>query len=334
MTSSTIKKRDYLFDNNRTLLIFLVVAGHVIETIYRNNWFLEGLKWIIYSFHVPAFVFISGYFSKKASTLKDLIRKLLVPYLVFEVLYYLLYTFVIHKETKLYLLHPKFTLWYLLALFFWKWITPYFKKIPGYFILSILTGVAIGFSSMKDNFLTIPRALVFYPYFLAGTTLERSVVTDMRNRKIGTVKLSVLFGILFVLACVSIFFFMDKIPVSPQIFYGRYSYATMEQTPATGVLLRLLAYGIGFLITYGILLIIPEKESSTCVIGQRTMQIYLFHGLIYKAIAATGIVKAVDTALETVILLLCIVLLTYFLAAKPFTRLLQILCFEKDALRK
>ena len=62
MTSSTIKKRDYLFDNYRTLLIFLVVAGHVIETIYRNNWFLEGLKWIIYSFHVPAFVFISGYF--------------------------------------------------------------------------------------------------------------------------------------------------------------------------------------------------------------------------------------------------------------------------------
>ena len=43
MTSSTIKKRDYLFDNYRTLLIFLVVAGHVIETIYRNNWFLEGL---------------------------------------------------------------------------------------------------------------------------------------------------------------------------------------------------------------------------------------------------------------------------------------------------
>ena len=72
MTSNVMmKKRDYLFDNSRTLLILLVVAGHFIETIFQNNWLLEGLKWIIYAFHVPAFVFISGYFSKKqASFLK------------------------------------------------------------------------------------------------------------------------------------------------------------------------------------------------------------------------------------------------------------------------
>lgn len=143
MTTITEKKRDYLFDNYRTLLIFLVVVGHFIETIYRNNWLLEGLKWIIYSFHVPAFVFISGYFSRKQSPLKTLVKKLLVPYLVFEVLYYLLYTYVIHKETQLYLMHPKFTLWYLMALFFWKFATPYVKKLPGYFVLSILLGLAL-----------------------------------------------------------------------------------------------------------------------------------------------------------------------------------------------
>lgn len=324
----TDKKRDHLFDNYRTILIILVAAGHVIETIYRNNRLLESLKWIIYAFHVPAFVFISGYFSKRTSTLKNLARKLLVPYLVFEVLYYLLYTFVIHKETKLYLLHPKFTLWYLLALFFWKWVTPHFKKLPGYFAISILLGIAIGFSGMKDNFLTIPRALVFYPYFLAGTELNRDTVTRFRGKHIGSVKLSYFVGAVFAVSAVLVFLFSNQIPVTPQIFYGRYSYATMGQTPIMGVLLRLLAYGIGFTITYGLLLVIPEKESHSSYIGRRTMSVYLFHGLVYKALVATGVFKLVDTIPETLLLLVGIVLLSCLLATKPFTRLLQILCFE------
>ncbi len=328
--SSTLtdKKRDYLFDNYRTILIILVVAGHVIETIYHNNWLLEGLKWSIYAFHIPAFVFISGYFSKKTSTLKDLTRKLLVPYLVFEVLYYLLYTFVIHKETKLYLLHPKFTLWYLLALFFWKWVTPNFKKLPGYFAISILLGIAIGFSGMKDNFLTIPRTLVFYPYFLAGTELNRDTVTRFRGKQIGSVKLSYFVGAVLAVSALLVFLFSEQIPVTPQIFYGRYSYATMRQAPVTGVLLRLLAYAIGFSITYCLLLLISEKESRFTFIGKNTLTVYLFHGPVYKVIAATGVLKFVNTIPETLLLLIGIVLLSCALATKPFTRLLQILCFE------
>lgn len=329
MTNVGIKKRDLLFDNYRVLLIFLVVTGHVIETIYENNWFLTGAKYSIYSFHIPAFVFISGYFSKRNDSLLSLVKKLLVPYLVFEVLYYLLYTFVTHKETKLYLLYPKFTLWYLLALFFWKVITPYVKKLPGFFILTILAGLAIGFSPMKDNFLTIPRTLVFYPYFLAGTLLKRETVTNLRMKKIGSISLSGCFSVLFLTAVVFVFLFADKITITPNIFYGRYSYATMGQSPLLGISLRLLAYGIGFLISYGLLLIIPEKEFPFSVIGQRTLQIYLFHGLLYKIIEKTGLLKQVQSLPETLLLLIGIFLCTCILATKPFTKLLDWLCLRK-----
>lgn len=62
----TVKKeRDYLFDNYKVFLIFLVVIGHFIEPSYTNNEFLYTLKWFIFSFHMPAFIFISGYFSKR-----------------------------------------------------------------------------------------------------------------------------------------------------------------------------------------------------------------------------------------------------------------------------
>lgn len=332
--TAVTKKRDFLFDNYRTLLILLVVAGHFIETIYRNNWMLEGLKWIIYSFHVPAFVFISGYFSKKKTPVLTLCKKIAVPYLVFEVLYYLLYTYVTHKETRLYLMHPKFTLWYLMALFFWKAATPYFKKIPGYFVLSIFMGLAIGFSPMKDNFLTIPRALVFYPYFLAGTCLEKDTVAKIRNTYIGKMKLSTVFSICFAILSILIFCFARKLPGNPQIFYGRYSYATMNQPPVLGAVLRIFAYMIGFAITYGLLSILSEKEHRFSVIGQRTMQIYLIHGLVYKTVEAFGLIDLVQTIPQTFLFLLCIIGLTIVLAARPFTILLQLVCFDFTALKQ
>lgn len=330
----TVKQRDFLFDNYRTLLILLVVAGHFVETIYRNNWMLEGLKWLIYSFHVPAFVFISGYFSKKKTAFLALCRKIAVPYLVFEVLYYLLYTYVTHKETQLYLMHPKFTLWYLMALFFWKAATPYFKKIPGYFALSLLLGFAIGFSPMKDNYLTIPRALVFYPYFLAGSCLEKDTVNKIRSKYIGKVKLSSLCSIVFAIISICVLLFAYKFPGSPQIFYGRYSYATMKQAPAFGVAMRLLAYMIGFAVTYGLLAILPDKEYRFSYIGQRTLQVYLFHGLVYKTLEAFGLMSMVQTIPQTVLFLVFIIVLTIVLAAKPFTILLQLVCFDFAAIKK
>ena len=51
--------RNYRMDNIRCILIFLVVFGHMLtwipeaDTPYR----------IIYLFHMPAFLFLTGYFS-------------------------------------------------------------------------------------------------------------------------------------------------------------------------------------------------------------------------------------------------------------------------------
>ena len=60
--------RDYLFDNCKVFLIFLVVAGHFVGPGASDNTFLLLLKWVIVSFHMPAFIFISGYFIKDIPT--------------------------------------------------------------------------------------------------------------------------------------------------------------------------------------------------------------------------------------------------------------------------
>ncbi len=309
------KTRDYLFDNYKALLIFLVVVGHFIEPCSDNTEFLSALKWIIVSFHMPAFIFISGYFSKRELSFENLIKKLAVPYLACEVIYYLFYTFIIQKETGLYLLYPKFSLWYLLALFVWRLITPFIKKIPHHMVLSIVAGLLIGCSNMPSNFLSIPRILVFYPFFLAGMYFDRATITKLRNRKTqaiaaGTVAVS------FVLLCLASLFNL----YSTKIFYGRYNYASLGQTVFEGILCRIVCYIISFAITYALLFLISEKETSYSYIGTRTMGIYLFHGLAYNFFKdCTGLLDNVNLASETILLIVGCVALTKLFSLPQFT---------------
>ena len=61
---TAIKDRDYFFDNARAFLIFLVVFGHLLQPYTSEDKFLSALYLLIYSFHMPTFLFISGYFAK------------------------------------------------------------------------------------------------------------------------------------------------------------------------------------------------------------------------------------------------------------------------------
>ena len=302
--------RDYLFDNYKVILIFLVVVGHFIQPAYGNNLILDALKWMIVSFHMPAFIFISGYFSKRDTPFIVSFRKLAVPYLVYEVIYYLFYTFIIQKDTGLYLARPKFSLWYLMALFAWRIITPYIKKVPHHMVLSVIAGLMIGCSDIPGNFLSIHRILVFYPFFLAGIHFDREFITKYRNvntQKIALLLITIAFGALIPLS-----------QYSAKIFYGRYGYDALGQSALEGIACRIACYAISFVLTYALMFIIHEKETCYSYIGPRTMAVYLFHGLTYNFIKdCTDILEHVDTIGETAALLAACGAMTKLFAAKP-----------------
>lgn len=58
-----VKERSPLFDNIKIVLILLVVFGHALEEISLENEY-GIIRACIYSFHMPVFIFISGYFSR------------------------------------------------------------------------------------------------------------------------------------------------------------------------------------------------------------------------------------------------------------------------------
>ena len=56
-------KRERLFlTTQEQFLILLVVFGHMLQPYTSGDKYLSALYLVIYSFHMPTFLFISGYF--------------------------------------------------------------------------------------------------------------------------------------------------------------------------------------------------------------------------------------------------------------------------------
>src|SRR3954467_6618617 len=118
-----VKVRTAYYDNAKFLLVFLVVLGHFIQSYIHDNKIIFTLYTAIFLFHMPAFILISGYFAKgykKKGYFKKSVKKILIPYFIFQIIYSIYY-YLIGKEEKLAFdfVHPHWSLWFLLSLFFW-----------------------------------------------------------------------------------------------------------------------------------------------------------------------------------------------------------------------
>ena len=71
----SLKSKDRLksFDCLKLFAIFLVIWGHSIQYLLSSTYFDEPVYRIIYSFHMPLFMMISGYFSLSSMSLSPLV---------------------------------------------------------------------------------------------------------------------------------------------------------------------------------------------------------------------------------------------------------------------
>lgn len=74
------KNRVYLWDNMKFILIFLVVLGHFSDIYVDKSPTLQSIYLGIYVFHMPAFLFVSGLFSKR--TIKERHWRKLFNYMI------------------------------------------------------------------------------------------------------------------------------------------------------------------------------------------------------------------------------------------------------------
>lgn len=276
--------RHYGYDNVKGILILCVVFGHFLElcpsTPLKNTLYL-----VIYSFHMPAFLFFSGFFAKFDS---GRIRQLAVLYGIFQVLYRVFAYFSLHTtgalEPGAVLFVPYWLLWYIPVLICCQLLLPLWTRRNArqkQFLLigSVCIALLCGYCSQIGYGLTLSRFLVFLPFYLAGN------LAGTHRRRISTPapRLCRIFPVLATLVFVSIVFLCKSGLFSAKMLYGSYSYA-IGYHPG----IRLLAMGIaaGWIALFSILAdsILNRVIPVLTYIGKNTLPIYLFHGFIVKYI--------------------------------------------------
>lgn len=269
--------RDFKMDNIKCFLIFCVIFAHMLELVGMG-----GLYRIIYSFHMPAFIFISGYFARFDG--KKIITALIYPYFLFQTLYILFETLVLNKDAapiSLQFTTPYWLLWYLLAMIFYYLLLPFIKSINSQSILFIFVcalSVAAGFDQTIGYYLTLSRFIVFLPYFILGVILSQmDIKRVLKNTVFRIIVAFVAIGTCFLLGTRELF--------SVQAMYGSYSYAAANYS----FLVRVLLLFVGINWIFFFLCYFPEKKIPLLSsVGKNTLILFLVHGFFRKYIEFRG----------------------------------------------
>lgn len=194
-------QRDPFFDNVKILLMLLVVLGHVLP-ISSGKLSLATYEWI-FSFHMPLFVFISGYFTKTGNNEKFVqgILKLGETYVVFTLIHVSISLFILGKGVNFInvLLVPRWTLWYLLSLIWWRlilYITPFSIRNNHLLlvVISVVLCLVMGWVPIGPIF-SFHRTFSFLPFFVLGyVAAQTGTINRIKMSPILAVALMILVG--------------------------------------------------------------------------------------------------------------------------------------------
>lgn len=301
--------RNIKMDNLKGLLIVSVVAGHLLELCMGKG--REPLRFLyicIYFFHMPLFVYCSGYFAKLTGVGSRILKKLLPPFILFQLLYILFERVVLKNELEIQFSKPYWILWYLQAVMIWSVLLPIVaqksrKKQIIVLTFAIAAALFCGFDEEIGRVFSMSRVIVYFPFFLLGYDLHmwdtermklpeegtehgREIKTRkadlfaVRNKKmISTAVMVFLLGIIVVTGIR-----MEAWKVS-----WLYEAAAYEKN-GSDMEFRLFHLAAGALGILAARRFVPDKKLPVFdKLGQKTMPIYLSHGFLIKGIDFFGI---------------------------------------------
>ncbi|MFI7698160.1 acyltransferase family protein [Nonomuraea sp. NPDC049480] len=267
------RKRDPFLDNVKFVLIALVVVGHsLVPTLSADS--ARALYIFIYTFHMPAFVMISGYLSRNfwnsnAKTNK-LVDTFLVPYVIVEVGYAAL-RYATGQKWSLTIIDPAWLNWYLLALLFWRLSTPVWKRMKYPVPVAIAIYLFAGFSQISGDF-SMDRFFGLLPFFVIGLVMQPEHFELLNRRWVKIVAVFTMLGA----AAVAIFI-GPRAPLDP--FYFKESYQDLDLSWYTGLGLRIGLLACGLAMCFAVLALVPRGETWFSDLGTRTLYAYLLHGI-------------------------------------------------------
>lgn len=307
--------RDGRLDSLKGFLILLVVLGHIIGecgvTSCDTNSYWGGVRLWIYLFHMPLFVLLSGYFSRRKNKARELfqsLKSIAVTLVVFQILSLLLLYFVRHEFSFEYLVRPYWTLWYLMSLLLWRIMLQFtpeklLQRPILYLVITTIISIASGLVLPYGYVFAIQRALSFYPFFLLGYYMGQEWIKIPINKNTKVVALIVIISF-------SCMVFTGVWPNSTiKLLLGAYRFP-FNQLP-----IKLLLFVCSIMMSLSFYVVFKES-SGLAKIGRDSLFYYLYHGIIIQFILIPlfGYLKLPWNIITVIISFLCVVVALWLMS--------------------
>lgn len=290
--------RNHWLDNAKFILIFLVILGHCFDKFGEGN-VCYSVNSTLYFFRMPLFVFLSGLFSKRIEWRRFLpwIWGVMETYLIFTLLQIALILalpqepgFILSKDVLLeFFVVPRWTLWYLISLCFWRLAIQLFGAIISpilFLIISIIIGGLSGLIPLGPA-MSFQRTLTYAPFFAIGYWCGRNKVDINLIKRIPAWFSIFIFFLLFVTVVVLLSSKFSGFPLIP-FLRGMYDFRSFpEYSPILLVFLRLVIYLISVVVSVCVLRLIPSNNSWLSKQGLDTLFYYVYHPLLIIIIGVT-----------------------------------------------
>ena len=232
------------------------------------------LNKVIYSFHMGAFVFLSGFFTGRGSNDKEEneknVRRILIPFLVFQGVFWVLTNRQISG-----LFSPRFALWYMLSLFFWRILIKPLSRFKFLFPMSIVMAILVGFTK-ADALFSMSRTVAFFPLYVAGYQMNKDSIVKIRQIKLRWVIP------LMLLSFAAVFLLSSLVPKLSAAVMMDSPYQSTGLSNWEGAAVRAALLLTGFTMTASLLATARYLPKGLCRFGMRSVTIYLGHAVLLK----------------------------------------------------
>ena len=277
------------WDNAKLVLMFFVVLGHLInETVlysYREEYsMLEKWVFFIYTFHMPAFIFISGLFSKKTVDNKryDKIGSYLRLYFVMTFVVFFS-KFIARGKAPYVIMYEIGVPWYALALFSMYLIMIFLKPYSKIEMVigTMILGMLVGYDRRIGSYLVLSRTLTFLPFFVVGYYLDAKKLLEFLEKKwvkISSAVILVVYGIIVHLNIEPMYYLYKNFLKGRSTYRSTFKIAIVgEGWNNAGFFFRFLYYIIAFVIMMAFFSLIPNKKNPLTKFGGRTLGVFAIH---------------------------------------------------------
>ena len=313
MEKTLSKQGETYFLNLRFILILTVLIGNAIEPLIRQMDGVHALYLWIFTFHMPLFVFVTGYFAKGtlagAAGRKTLLQ-IGLQYVIFQSLYQLLDVTLFQVQN----IHhsffaPYLLLWFLASHLGWRLLTAAMHKLtPAMQIaLSLIFGVLIGYLRLDGAWLSFSRTFVYLPFFVIGYHFSFEAFAQFftkQKKRIAAAASVVLFAIIA----------LWGLQMPEGWLFGSMTYMQLGHQEWYAGFYRIALYGLEFISGAAFLAWVPFRERHITDLGRRTLYVFLLHGFIIRLAAVSGLYTYIHHPLAVLALITGAVALAFVLA--------------------